>query len=309
MEPEAIQHTQQASQTGAWAKHPALHWAVPADPGTVNPSTPEESVVAELETAVKETTGTTRLAAHASADTPHVISPDGTRQFWRIGDPHCGLVFLQKADDKPVAINITGYGECFWHPDSRHILQNQVQEGGNIHVVQYDTDIPALTGHDMTPWPDATAQIVQSSTNGDWLTPIQIIANKRNTTLFDFYTTRGDDVHNDGSVVQWLTKEDGRLGGRVRSVNDEYLFEVAEARTNSMYGNSNLHFSEVYRWTEDKGGKEGGQGNATIKWTWHGFSALHETGGKHLDVNHHPIRRSSLPGTAPANKGTSTVEK
>jgi hypothetical protein len=297
---ESSEADQQTPHASTWAKHPALHWAVPA---TNKLSITEEPAVTEP---AKETNKTAPdTAQHHS----HLVSPDGTRRFWRIGDPHCGMVFLQKSDDKPVAINITGYGECFWHPDSRHILQNQVQQGGNIHVVQYDTDVPALTGHDMTPWPDSTARIVHSTSNGDWLTPIQIIANKRNNALFDFYTSQGNDVHNDGSVVQWFTKDDGRLGGRVRSVNGEYLFEVAEAKTNSMYGNPELHFSEVYRWTEGRVGKDGGQGSATIKWNWHGFSALRDPGGKHLHVNDHPIRRSTLPGTPPAGQGASIEKK
>jgi hypothetical protein len=333
METETSSHAPQSTQSGqpsqasAWAKHPALHWAIPANHATKNPPAAEENAMtgpvtdkpdtphATETNGTNETTGTTRKDAEASANPRHCLSPDGTRKFWRIGDANCGLVFLQKAGDKPATINITGYGACFWHPDSRHILQNQVQKGGDIHVVQYDTDLPSLTGHDMTPWPGATAQIVQSTTSGDWLTPIQVITNKRTTALFDFYTTQGDDVHNDGSVVQWLTNEDGRLGGRVRSVNGEYLFEVVEAKTNAMYGNSNIHFSEVYRWTEGKdgkGGKDGkdsGREQATIKWTWHGFSALHKTGGNHVHVNAHPVRRSTLPGAAPASKDMATEER
>lgn len=303
------QHTQHTSQAGASGKHPALHWAVPATRGAINPSTPEKTTGAEPETAAKQTKQTTPTTSRAAAETPHLVAPDGNRRFWRIGDPHCGSVFMQKADDKPVIINVTGFGECFWHPDSRHILQNQVQQGGTVHVVQYDTDIPASSGCDITPWPGSTARIVQSTSNGDWLTPIRIIANKRNPALFDFYTTQGPDVHNDGSVVQWLTKEDGRLGGRVRSVNGEYLFEVTEEKSNSMYGNPEIHFSEVYRWTEGAIGRNGEQGDAAIKWTWRGFNALGDAGGKHLHVNDHPIHRNTLPGNRPASESASTSEK
>ncbi|NEX61454.1 hypothetical protein [Noviherbaspirillum galbum] len=232
--------------TFAIRRHPALHWAMPEP----------TQLVEQRHPAIRWAIPAPRAASGGEA---RLVSPDGSRACWR---EHGSLV-IQAGDQPPTHYQTEPGGHCFWHPDSRHLFLERMQDNGNRQLVRFDTDAPGQGGQDLVAWPGAVQRGAQEGESNDWLMPVRLASNARDGALLDIRAGAGDTAQNDGTVLQWLTGADGRIAGRVRQLGEENVFEVALPGQEGQQDKRALAFAEARRWRNEGGGggEKPGNGN------------------------------------------------
>ena len=164
-----------------------------------------------------------RFAYRPDTQRGHQLSPDGRKLAW-IGPSYLrSALFVRHNDTGKVHRYAVLTGAFQWTPDGRRLLSTSTDTSGaeNTHIVMLDTDDPAATAVDLTPYPGVRATIHQILAAN----PAQLLVyhNRRDLKLFDLYridlNTRKETLvaQNPGDGVAPLTSRSGSFTGWQKS--------------------------------------------------------------------------------------------
>jgi dipeptidyl aminopeptidase/acylaminoacyl peptidase len=164
-----------------------------------------------------------RFAYRPDTQRGHQLSPDGRKLAW-IGPSYLrSALFVRHNDTGKVHRYPVLTGAFQWTPDGRRLLSTSTDTSGaeNTHIVMLDTDDPAATAVDLTPYPGVKASIHQILAAD----PAQLLVyhNRRDRKLFDLYridlNTRKETLvaQNPGDGVAPLTSRSGSFTGWQKS--------------------------------------------------------------------------------------------
>jgi dipeptidyl aminopeptidase/acylaminoacyl peptidase len=151
------------------------------------------------------------------------LSPDGRKLAW-VGPSYLrSALFVRDNESGDVRRYPLLTGSFQWTPDSRRLLSANTDISGaeNSHIFMLDTNDPAATPVDLTPYPGVRAAIHRIlATN-----PSQLLVyhNRRNKKLFDLYridlNTRQETLvaQNPGDGVAPITNRSGNFQGWQKS--------------------------------------------------------------------------------------------
>ncbi len=164
------------------------------------------------------------VQAHHFAYSPQVqsgyqLSPDGRKLAW-VGPSYLrSALFVRNNASGAVRRYPLLTGTFQWTPDSRRLLSANTDTSGaeNTHIFMLDTDDPAATPVDLTPYPGVKASIHQMLAAN----PSQLLVyhNRRDKKLFDLYRidldTRKETLiaRNPGDAVAPITTQSGNFKG------------------------------------------------------------------------------------------------
>jgi acetyl esterase/lipase len=151
------------------------------------------------------------------------LSPDGSKLAW-VGPSYLrSALFIRNNASGAVRRYPVLTGGFQWTPDSRRLLSANTDTSGaeNSHIVMLDTDDPAATPVDLTPYPGVRATIHQMLPAN----PSQLLVyhNRRDKKLYDLYridlNTRQETLvaRNPGDAVAPITSQSGKLQGWQKS--------------------------------------------------------------------------------------------
>ena len=164
-----------------------------------------------------------QFAYNPAAQSGFQLSPDGRKLAW-VGPSFLrSALFVRDIDSGAVRRYRTVPGSYQWTADGRRLLYTGSDTSGaeNTHVYMLDTENPAGTAVDLTPFPGVKASIQQIP--GADPSHVLVYHNRRDRKVFDLYRidldTRKEMLigRNPGDGVAPITERNGRFRGWYKS--------------------------------------------------------------------------------------------